>query len=427
MLDLFFLITPISTIYFFYDLDVRVEQGILLVLTPSISLFSKFRRMAMAFYFENAASLVIKEQEIRSSSLNRHRRSIFEQDYTNEVENIQNKHFPRWMKFVVFTTNSMFSCFMLIVFIFHIATFHEGTGDCVDTFGNKYTVIYEGCKLHVPFCKDMFKASCDCAVLDVKKHNITEVPKQISTLKSLQKLAIQSGPLRLLPNKEMQTLENLRTLNLQFNDLIAFDVDISNWNYITTIWLGYNQIKSTHKSLWKHKGLKNLDISSNEGLKIPEDPKNIHLPSLRYFNAGNNSVNITSILGAEQLPKVIFLILDGNIIPKFPETFSTLKKTVTTLGVARCDLLSLPSAINQFDKLIYIDARNNSISSNDIEFSNTVKEKYFSGNPVCENNNVDLVCEKLCTEYCYSRHHKNKFCDDSCNSEKCEYDGGDCT
>ena len=95
------------------------------------------------------------------------------------------------MKLVVFTTNSMYGCFMLVVFIFQAATFREGTKNCVDIFGDKYSVIYEGCKLHVPFCKDMFKASCDCAVLDVKNHNITELPKQISTLNSLQKIAIQ--------------------------------------------------------------------------------------------------------------------------------------------------------------------------------------------------------------------------------------------
>ena len=53
-------------------------------------------------------------------------------------------------------------------------------------------------------------------------------------------------------------------------------------------------------------------------------------------------------------------------------------------------------------------------------------ESYFSGNPVC---NIDdsLDCEPLCSKSCWSRKVSNDgICDIDCNSESCEFDGGDC-
>ena len=36
-------------------------------------------------------------------------------------------------------------------------------------------------------------------------------------------------------------------------------------------------------------------------------------------------------------------------------------------------------------------------------------------------------CKPLCSKYCYSVNHKgNNYCDEACNSEACQYDGGDC-
>ena len=51
-----------TVIYFVYDLYIPLESGIWLVLTPTISLFSKLRRMTMAFYFEKGAALVVKHK-----------------------------------------------------------------------------------------------------------------------------------------------------------------------------------------------------------------------------------------------------------------------------------------------------------------------------------------------------------------------------
>ena len=61
------------------------------------------------------------------------------------------------------------------------------------------------------------------------------------------------------------------------------------------------------------------------------------------------------------------------------------------------------------------------------EFKDQV-EKYFSGNPLCEDQSEieNTDCTPLCTVYCHSRDHKDGFCQSQCNSEECQYDGGDC-
>ena len=140
------------------------------------------------------------------------------------------------------------------------------------------------------------------------------------------------------------------------------------WKKINRIFLSYNQIQNAHESLWKHNVLKNLDINSNVGLKIPEDPNAIRLPNLRYFHAGNNSVNITAILGKEQLPSINLLYVNGNIISEFPKSFASLKTTITNIGIARCGLTRLPNGLADFKILKYIDARNNNITKLDVAF-----------------------------------------------------------
>eukprot|EP00942_MAST-04A_sp_MAST-4A-sp1_P013264 g13264.t1 len=101
LMDIFFLTVPIGTIYIGFKVQVTITQTIWLVFTPSLFLCSKLREMTMQLYFKNAETLILQKQKSRSFSLHRHRRSIFSKTYSDEVEDLQNKTFPRWMKLVV--------------------------------------------------------------------------------------------------------------------------------------------------------------------------------------------------------------------------------------------------------------------------------------------------------------------------------------
>ena len=148
---------------------------------------------------------------------------------------------------------------------------------------------------------------------------------------------------------------------------------------------------------------------------------------------GNNSVQIPTELSYDQLPAMVFLYLDGNKMEMLPSKFDGFSKTILRLSIARCGLISL-TGLEEFERLEYLDARNNSISSISENVKDMMKNKkhfesYFSGNPLCsEKKNSDLNCARLCTDYCWSEQtgFNNGICDTTCDSKECNYDGGDC-
>ena len=86
--------------------------------------------------------------------------------------------------------------------------------------------------------------------------------------------------------------------------------------------------------------------------------------------------------------------------------------------------------MSDFKQLKYLDARRNRIQQIDdglIDLINKNKvESYFAGNDVCKRDK-SLDCEPLCSKYCWSRGALNDgFCDSSCNTKICQFDGGDC-
>ena len=118
----------------------------------------------------------------------------------------------------------------------------------------------------------------------------------------------------------------------------------------------------------------------------------------------------------------------GNNLFRFPD--ESLKDQLVDLGVSRCNLLSLPSYLSEFNYLKYLDARDNNISYVDNKLKSSMKtnsvESYFSGNRICKTDK-DLDCKPLCSKYCWSRNVLgNGICDEFCNSKKCDYDGADC-
>ena len=99
------------------------------------------------------------------------------------------------------------------------------------------------------------------------------------------------------------------------------------------------------------------------------------------------------------------------------------------LGMARCHLNSIPMYLSRFHSLKYLDVRDNNISIVDTQIKKRIHENkiesYFAGNSVC-NIDTELDCTPLCSKYCWSRTESaNGRCATTCNSEQCEYDGGD--
>ena len=131
---------------------------------------------------------------------------------------------------------------------------------------------------------------------------------------------------------------------------------MSKYLFLNRIYVSFNNITHVHDSFWKHDTVTEIEANSNIGLRMPLNPKDIYLPNVFYFDIRNNSVLLPSILGKDQLPSIIFLLLDGNKIPQNGGTnIQTLSSNLASLGLARCGLKILPSYLTDFKYLKYLD------------------------------------------------------------------------
>ena len=157
----------------------------------------------------------------------------------------------------------------------------------------------------------------------------------------------------------------------------------------------------------------------------------MYLPSLSLITLQNNSVIIPKSLNSEQLPLLSELYVNGNTIAS-PAFLLQNNKRLTMVGVSRCNLTNLPFSETGASQLQYLDARDNNITHISKSLENVVAAGgddnfFFARNPVCKSNEA-LNCKPSCSKYCWGKKHAafNKVCDPGCNTQKCEYDWGDC-
>ena len=210
VIDFFFLVFPLAMLFLVYKIRLNVFHCLMIVLSSTISLFAKLRRILMSTFFFNIDQMFIVEQEKVSIRLSRRRYSIFAQNRNEKIQKIQNKYFPKWMRITAFTLSFVYSLLLFVTIIIHLSTFNQASEECEKSLGVDSQMIWEnGCKVKTPFCKKMFQAQCDCAVLEVKNHNMTKLPPKIIEMKSLQRLVIKNGPLKELPPKMNELNEEI--------------------------------------------------------------------------------------------------------------------------------------------------------------------------------------------------------------------------
>ena len=430
-LDMFFLIVPLFVLWFGYRMPLEVSEILLIILMPSFSLFGKLRALFQHGLFHNVTEAIAKKQDEASGKLNRRRLSLFRKTIIEKITKMQNKYFPRKMKIAIFSISFIYGLLLSILLIVQLANL-SSIDTCEDTFDNM-NIWDKGCSVKIPFCKKFFsKPQCNCAFLKIKNnYEMKALPKQVTTeMDGLRKVYIKNGNLTTLPNN-MENLVEMRDFEIAFNKLKAFNVDVRRWKKLVRLFLMYNNITYyNEEAIWTHPALVSLDLRDNIGLKMPGSDVKIAMPSLQYLNFMNNSVAIVTGLSNAYFPRLLFLYLDGNDLITFPDKSMT--KIIIELWIARCNLLSLPNYMHEFEKLKYLDVRYNNISHVDTKLLSLMEsndmETYFAGNEIaCNKYQKKLDCEPLCSMYCSSRNApKNNYCDAECNSKECEYDGGDC-
>ena len=338
---------------------------------------------------------------------------------------MQQNRMPRKVTMAFCVYNIGYGLFFLIVAIAHLSMFFhiENFEDCDET-------TWKGCEIKIPFCKSLFTPTCNCASLRIENdYKLVALPDSlVDEMTGLRKVFIRNCNLTTLPPR-MEQLTEMVDFEISFNRLEEFMVDVGKWEKLNKLHLMYNNItKYNEHALWRHQNVAGVDIRDNVGLNMPEANVKINMPSLQYIHLGNNSRSIQAArFNSASFPVIIYLYLNGNELLSFPD--ESLKDSLVYLGMARCRLNSLPVYLSRFYSLEYLDVRDNNISMVDTNIKKLIHDKkiesYFAGNSVC-NRDTELDCTPLCSKYCWSRtESSNGRCAATCNSEQCEYDGGD--
>ncbi len=448
--DLICAIIPLVVPYLAYGIPTNINETILILLMPSISLFGKTRTLFKEALYTNADGALLKKQNQESHSLQRRRQSLYRLTISEKEARQQSRNFIKPVRIILFIIGLGHSLLFITIFFIQLnhginLESHEKT--CVELYtSNNYNEsanIWKenGCVVKTPFCYSAFQPTCNCAYLSLESTDKPPVLDNIvNSMTALKRVEIINCNLKTLP-KKMENLKLIAYLDLSYNQLTDFNVNIQEWIYIATIYLQFNNISTVNTvAVWKNPTLITLNIKNNPKLKISSNIE-ISMPMLKELDIRNNSMVLPNRFGKEEFPALIRLYLSGNNLQQFPDNFQTLNKGLSDLYIARCQLTMLSeSYLAKLDNLLYFDARDNNISVIDSTFKNMVlldesnMRAYFSGNPICKLD-VDLQgsksCEEMCSKYCWYKSDEvdeNAFgCDAECNTEKCNYDQGDCT
>lgn len=421
--DVFFLITPIAVYRFWQELPLHPEDVFFVTFVPTVTSFLKLRELLVDIVHINAEEIVEQSRTAISKKANRQRQSLFrEASFNIEVARMQNRYFSRSAKFVTFVLSAFFAAAALTVPIVQLVFAGGMASICRAKHG---MVIWDSCTAPVYFCQNAFVATCDCAVLEINKHNMTKLPSSFVSLTAMRRLVILNGPLESVP-KDVSSFQSMSILKVDYSRLSSFDVDVSKMPKLVWLSLMYGRLLTVHQSVWKHKTLGFLALNSNHGLRFPRDA---YMPSLGFLNFQNNSVLIPSSFGIEQFPILIKIYLSGNHfedVEKAFEGFTNMQHT----SFARCNVSVVPNAFKDMNNLVHFDVRDNNITFIGPALTTilTSPKVYalFADNPICHVD-TSLHCKPLCSKYCFSEQHfGDGICGYSCNSKACKFDGGDC-
>ncbi len=154
--DIFCVAYPLCYNWFSnYRITPNAGDIVFSTLYPTLSVYSKLYEVWSDYVVTDLQRIQEKKRGSRSS---RRRSSILNLPENKEVIKRQKAHFP---KYIYIYLNVLFLLFFTAVAFFHLAT-NPSNAVCNDVLTKE---VWKGCRTRIPFCKQVFSASCDCSVL----------------------------------------------------------------------------------------------------------------------------------------------------------------------------------------------------------------------------------------------------------------------
>jgi hypothetical protein len=436
ILEILSSMVPILIMRFAYELEFTELEFAKIALVPACFALLKIHEITEAILRERAIQYRILKK--KAKRLPFFVNNTTESDQNQLLVQEQMRYTPRWAHLGLVTLSFIYGLFLLSLVIGQMML--RPSLQCSVGVVNKQ--VWDSCKVKVPFCKELFSPSCDCAVLNVQKHNWTTLPGMIRDMTAMKTIIVNHGPLKKLPG--LTKLVKLTLVHFNYNHLTSIPDSLGtlHMTYFSAI---NNRLKSLPLSVWGNPHLISLDLSNNNISSLPSDVENAD--NLRFLFLGNNSFSKFP-LEVVQVPTLLFLYLDGNYIRSLPSEIKALHRLSSLTLHNNRYIQSIPTSIGSLATLQRFDVRNNNISflPHEIGSLKNLKYIYLENNPICSNGwvtaaeNIMLVdkieslsdwgggCSKQCSQYCASWNLKEypKSCSAECNSKLCDYHNGAC-
>lgn len=436
VMDAISMVAPLAIIWFGYNVSITLNEMIFIIVLPAVCLFSKLRSIFREILHLRSYGAVERARAQVATQMKRRRNSLYAMSETIKIAKRQQEMIPPIVRKGFVAYNYAYAVFMLTV----------GLAQYIIFLGNKCAstsipLWEKQCVVKTPFCGRLFQPTCNCAVLNVQRHNWSSLPKGILDMSALKKMRINHGGLRDLNEDVDKRFAKLVFLDLSFNRLRTIPTSLGNLG-LNVIKLANNQLSSIPDSVWSLEQLFHLELDNNNISHISSTIANAK--SLTVFLSSNNTL--------VEVPDELFnlnvasLYLDGNNLTSMPEHIGKLK-TLTNLRLSNNYISRVVVSMRNLMNLHDIDLRNNRIVTmpeDAIDGLNNLKYIYLYPNPICSNGWLDTAptvkeiveqsndrgagCRAQCSLYCQDRilKRKSKMCARDCNSESCSYDGGRC-
>merc|ERR1711871_194870 len=126
----------------------------------------------------------------------------------------QLEYFPQLVRNAFIMLNICFFLFFVSLVCVHLTTIPSS--NCSRVFTSE---VWEGCRVPVPFCRNLYIAKCDCAVLEMKNYSHHRLPQSFGKLQSLVKLGVFAGELEELPRSFGDNHKRMKVLIVVENKL----------------------------------------------------------------------------------------------------------------------------------------------------------------------------------------------------------------
>ena len=459
VLDFLCISFPLCLMYFAYNVPIAISEMMLILIWPSICIFSKTRSMFRETLRINVSSQIRRTKTVLKMD------DVAINDIVMESIKLQENAFPKMVRRGLAVYNAWYGFCFFVYAMFQVQSL-VSTPNCATLHPNDdasgVKILYDSCVVKVPYCGSRFVPSCNCAVLHVEHHNFTALPGMFTQMDGLKKVHVKDGPLGMLPADVGAKLYRLSHLELDFNRLQTLPDSLGQANELTTLFASFNNLTEVPSLLWQSHSINRLDLSTNAFDTIPHD---VNMPHLQSFYMSNNSLS--------SLPPNLFsktrlmaLEVDGNKIRSLPEEVES-RESLRLLHIARNKLTdaSFPTSMRNLKTLVVLDIRDNELTAVPyvaVASMGTLESLTLSGNPMCNTTKdvgssimcvrednigvekcpqtiVSLMalsdgrvvngCQEQCSKYCleYVRRWPGKdVCDHGCNSVNCNFDDEDC-